>query len=81
MPTTLSNNMAKQGKPKGGPPVGKKTCQLMADVVYWAGIIASFEDCGIAEALDPAVREYVRQRLKSHGVDPDEAWRKSQSGE
>lgn len=64
-------------KKNGADKKGKRTTQLSEDVVYWLGLIASYEDLrSINDIADPILRPFARERLKTHGVDPDDVWKK-----
>jgi hypothetical protein len=71
--------MAKKKLVSSEPKRATRTCQISADVVYWLSLIVSLEDQkSINDIVDPMLRAFARERLKSHSIDPDVAWEKAQ---
>lgn len=62
-----------------GQKVKAASAQLFADVIYWANIVIAIEGGSIARLFDPLLRHHIREKVKSHGLDPDEMWRKHQT--
>jgi hypothetical protein len=54
------------------------TCQLFADVVYWANVLASLRRKSVARTVDPVLRKFLREEIEAAGLDPDEIWKKAQ---
>jgi hypothetical protein len=79
--TLLDYPMASERSKKAAEPqrsnrkMRTKTAQLPEDVVFWANLVATYEDTSIPALLGPPLRQILRDALLSHGVDPDDAWK------